>query len=302
MKRKLIVGMTILSLTGAMLLGCTGNKTPNEENPPEQKNNEAAIMEEFDALVKNQDLAGMIEHLQEHIDSLTEEDATEMVLELENVQKEQLSALEERYFSDGTMQGKLMEVYEKNQWSLDLEKVEDEDLKTLLTDTINQGYKVETAEGTFFPIIDYGITAQFGDYLKQDIKDYLELMKTESDNVAVKDAAIIIEWSEVADRALKQQEFLALHGESDRAKEISLLFDQYVNLLVYGANNTPAFSYDNKKLEPELEEIYQNLADGEEGTLKTLFVDYLKVLERNQFTINDEISAYRDQMIDSLND
>lgn len=296
MKRKVLLGLAVLTLTSALVFGCTSKPPEEDGKVVDEINNEAAIMKDFEALAADQDLKEVITYVKDHIGDLSEDNASKMVLQLEEMQKEQLSSLEERYFAEDSIQQTLIEAYEAGEWKLKIEDIEDENVKALLQDTIDQGYKVETAEGTFFPVIDYGNTAQFSDYTTDDINAYLQLMKTESDEVAVKDAAIVIEWKEVAERALNQQEFLEAYGDSEKSEDVENLYGRYVNLLVFGANNTPAFSYDSKKLEPELQEIYKALAAEEDGKLKELFTDYLPILEKSQYTMTEEVSQYRDQM------
>src|SRR5690554_6132018 len=89
----------------------------------------------------------------------------------------------------------------------EINKILDQELKELLIETRNSGYKVETAEGMFFPIIDYQFYKQFTSYLSNDMENYIKIMSVESKEVPAKDAALVIGWDEILNRALSQEEF-----------------------------------------------------------------------------------------------
>ncbi|MHB1392219.1 MAG: hypothetical protein ACYCYE_03910 [Clostridia bacterium] len=53
-----------------------------------------------------------------------------------------------------------------------IDDTQDAELKALLIETREMGYKVETAEGTFFPIMNYEYLKKFTPYALGDTKSY----------------------------------------------------------------------------------------------------------------------------------
>jgi len=71
-------------------------------------------------------------------------------------------------------------------------EIEDEKVRELLSKTKNSGYRVETAEGMFFPVIDYEVYKKYSEYVTEDVKEYINIMAEESNNPPAKDAALVV--------------------------------------------------------------------------------------------------------------
>ncbi|MDD4238703.1 MAG: hypothetical protein PHT62_09115 [Desulfotomaculaceae bacterium] len=72
----------------------------------------------------------------------------------------------------------------------------------------------------FFPIIDYGFYENFSSYVTPDMKDCIDIMAVESEQVPAKDAALVIGWDGVIKRALNQEAFINTHKDSIRINEV----------------------------------------------------------------------------------
>lgn len=117
---------------------------------------EKQIMSEFAALMAEQDLpvTKVVEYLDKHINKVSKEKASAMVLGLEAVQRANLAAWQQRY-DDEVLQEKIRQLY-GDRWSpQEIIGAATGDLRTLLLEIIAGGYKVETVEGQYFPVIDY---------------------------------------------------------------------------------------------------------------------------------------------------
>lgn len=180
-------------------------------------------------------------------------------------------------------------------------EIKDAELKELLAKTKSSGYKVETAEGTYFPIIDYSFYKQFKDSVTPDMKDYIDIMAEESDKVPAKDAALVIGWDEVLNRALVMEEFLNEHRDSMKADEIKELYKKYFTFTLYGLNNTPLFSYGSNTMNTEARVIYDEMVEDTANSefLHTLS-EYMTLIKNNNYTLSDEIREYRDSVINGL--
>ena len=174
--------------------------------------------------------------------------------------------------------------------------LDDQKLKELLLETRSSVYKIETAEGMFFPIIDYQFYKKYSSYLTTDMWDYIRIMSVESNQVPAKDAALVIDWNEVVNRALSQEEFIVQYPGSTKISDIKDLYKKYLTFIFYGLNNSPLFSYDSKIMATEARNIYLEVVNRnryKNSVLLEYLKEYLKLLERNNYKLTDEVMNYR---------
>lgn len=288
--------LIIFCLSLVVAAGCTAKKQAETNTPKEPGN--SVIMNDFQALIqKDSDVAEVAGFINNNISSVSKEDASKMVDQLEKIQKKNLPQYENMFNEDG-IQNKINSEQKSITGQSD---IQDAELKELLARTKNSGYKVETAEGFFFPIIDYGFYKNFSSFVTPDMKDYIDIMAVESDKVPAKDAALVIGWDEVLKRALSQEKFINTHKDSVKVNEIKQLYKKYVTFTLYGLNNTPLFRYDSKTIDPKAKEVYLDAVTnpGNSEFLKTLneFLDFAK---NSNYMLTNEAEKYRDNVIKKL--
>ncbi|MPN48565.1 hypothetical protein SDC9_196175 [bioreactor metagenome] len=163
------------------------------------------------------------------------------------------------------------------------------------------GYKIETAEGMYYPVIDYSIYQKYDSMLPGDIAAYHNLMAAESNKAAAKDAALVISWNEVIQRALAQEKFLSQYENSAKAAEVKELYKRYVVFTFYGANNTPLFDYETKTMNKEAKDAYEQAAGLDANSkLLTQLKSYLTILANNHDKLTDEVNQFRKAAVDHL--
>lgn len=257
---------------------------------------EKKVLAGFETLLDNDDVtpAELIQYINGNSADVSKEDAAMMVRGLEQVQKANLPQWEKR-FENEALQKELARVYQENAWSLaNFEDIRDNELKIIVDEAIGNGYKVETAEGIFFPVIDYDFYDRYHQAVTQDLAAYLEIMAVESEQTPVKDAALMISWEEILNRALRQEEFIKEYGSSTQVGAVKELLKRYVTFALFGCNNTPLFSYDTKEIALEAKEAFLNHSwDEERGSFSTLMNEYLKVLKENGYKLTEEVDQYR---------
>ncbi|KAA8996856.1 hypothetical protein F4V43_18430 [Paenibacillus spiritus] len=226
--------------------------------------------------------------------------ATILTLKLENAQRYVLNNWEKR-FADPSLQRKLDSVYAPG---LSMSKLADAALKkgdqalaSIITGAKERGYKLETAEGFYYPVIDYSLYSQYKAYVTPDIRDYISIMTTESNLPAAKDAALIISWGDVAARALSQEAFAETYQGSNRVAKVRELYSIYESDTFYGLNNTPLFHYDNLEMDLEAKAAYTALLAKNAGSnsayLRKLSA-FMELLKANDYKLTDEVKAFRD--------
>ncbi|NMA52843.1 MAG: hypothetical protein GX949_07565 [Peptococcaceae bacterium] len=255
-------------------------------------------MSEFEELVRSEakaeEIAGFVS---QHIAGLSEADASQLVNGLEEMQQKELPLMESAYF-ENAIQEKIHSAYSA---IVAGNEPQDPELKALLARTKNSGYKLETAEGVYFPIIDYSFYNKYRDYVAPDLKAYIDIMAVESDQVPAKDAALVITWDEVVERALKQEEFINTYTDSSKTAAVRDLYEKYVLFTLYGLNNTPLFDYNSKTIKPDAREAYSKAIAGTGNSeyLKMLR-EYMDVLNNNGYKLTDDVIAYRDNIVQSV--
>lgn len=276
--------------------GCTMERRTESGQPKEPKAN--PVMNDFRILTQKDSSAEEVAcFMKNNISSVSNEEASSMVDEFEKIQKKSLPQFESMFASDD-MQSRINNEYKSIVAQSD---IKDARVKELLAKTKNSGYKVETAEGFFFPIIDYGFYKNFSTQVTPDMKDYIDIMAEESGKVPAKDAALVISWDEVLKRALSQEKFISTHKDSKKINEIKQLYKKYITFTFYGLDNTPLFSYDTKTLNPKVKDIYSKAVEnaGSSKFLKTLD-GFLDLVKNNNYKLTEEVEKYRENMIKQL--
>lgn len=292
----------ILVLTVFVVSSCTGINKPAESNNSDVESGaeeikQGQIMEQYEKLMSQKtDIREYISFADENIEFLSEENAAKLIIQMEELQKEYLDELENEYYCMD--QSILFQLYEPeyNLANLVPENVEDEEVKRILKETYELGYKVDTSEGIFFPIIDYSFYEKYSQYLTEDMKDYIGIMAVESDKMPAKDAGLVISWEEVLERAFNQESFLEKHKDSVKYEDIKNLYNKYVSFIVYGIDNTPLFKHVENIMNDEAKIAYQNSID-KDSNLSRILKEYYEVIEREGFKLTDNVKKFRDEVM-----
>lgn len=321
---KALIGLLSLSL----IIGCSNdpNEKANVEQPTqiEQETNntneptnqaeeeletetsqdddaikaDPTIMKNFQAIVDSKAAAGEIKvFIDDQVGKTSEEDFTIMVLAFEDAQQEQLLALEDRFYNGADYQEELWELNKSGFEFSQIDTVSNPELKKLLKETQEGGYKVETAEGSYYPVIDYEEYTPYQAHVSEDIHDYIEIKAIESKEVSLKDASLIVGWEEAVSRALRQEAFIVNHPSSARINEMKRLFGGYVFVTFKGVDNTPLFRYEDDTFDPEAKTAFTNAVKA--GTEKSPYLqrlsELLKLIEKSENKISDEVINYQEE-------
>jgi len=256
------------------------------------------IMSDFKKLISSSsNVSEITKFIDSNIEFLSASDAVSMIVEFEKVQKDYLAKLEEKYYKGG-IQEKFIKEYSKD---VDIDKIyetKDNELRKLLEETKAAGYRVETAEGMFFPIINYEFYKKYKPYLTLDLKAYVDIMATESNKVPAKDAALVIGFDEVLKRAQTQQEFINRFKDSLKQNDVKELYKKYLIFSLFGCNNTPLFSYDTKLMPEKTRATYKEFVKNNPGSGFTETIKgFMDVVEKSNYKLTDLVEKYRNNQI-----
>ena len=112
-KRRVIIGM-VLVIALALQVGCTSKVPGSGEDVGDRapENEQREIMGEFDRLTGDgAKLEAVVEFINDNIAQVSGKNASVMVDRLEGMQRDNLAALEERFYSDEEIQSTLYDIY-----------------------------------------------------------------------------------------------------------------------------------------------------------------------------------------------
>lgn len=269
----------------------TGNQ-PGQDKAAQEK----AVIDGFHELMQNKavDAPDIYKYIDANIAGVPPASASIMLMALEKVQKERLTGLQDKYADSEAIQQALAKRYSAGPTDAAINSIENQEARALVQQTLADGYKIETAEGMYFPIIDYSVYRKYRNAVTPDMAAYIDIMAVESDKVPAKDAALVISWAEVLQRAAAQERFLLHYGTSAKAEDVRQLLQRYASFALYGANNTPLFGYDTQSMVPAAKKVYlEAVFASANGSFSKAMNGYMTVLKESDYKLTAEVQQYR---------
>lgn len=294
-RNQMIVTAALLIILSSLLNGCASKAPSPVQDTAKQ---EQAIMEKFTKMIEDQNstAAQVVQYIDANHSAVSKANAAVMVSGLEQKQKAGLPAIEKRFADDEALQAALSRAHQKSGSADYTNAVEDTAIKERLEAAKNSGYKIETAEGMYYPVIDYEKYKQYQSNLTPDLAAYINIMAVESQQPPAKDAALRISWGELIKRALAQEKYIAEYGASPKAADIKMLLNKYAMFALYGTNNTPLFDYDTKQMAGEAQKGYLETAwDDKNGIFSKTLKEYVTVLKNNDYSLTEQVREFQNQ-------
>lgn len=299
----LIVAM-ILAVSGCANQGITPSPEPAKEQVVQDAAaKEKAVMDNYNALLQKKDVTvpEIIRYIDDNIASVSQAGASSMIIGLEKIQKEKLPKLQDKFGDSETVQKALTKINKNGLTTQAISSIENQEAKALVVEAQSSGFKIETAEGMYFPVIDYSAYQKYRTAVTQDIAAFIAIMAVESDKTPIKDAALMISWHEIIKRAQEQERYIKDYGNSAKVEDMKQLLKRYTVFAMYGANNTPLFSYETKQMVPEAKKTYLEIAfDANLGSFSKIMNEYLTVLNKNDYKLSAEVQEYRNKAIEEM--
>lgn len=300
-KKVAVLGIAVTLSTGGIVTPIS--KAQIAEAAVSQSSS-SAIYNRFEQLVKKPStLALARNYLINHIDEVSSSQATIMTLHLENAQKEQLDAFAEKIYPE-RIQKIIDEAYRKKGETYEalLSAITDPGARKIVMESRDKGYKIESSEGMYYPVMDYQGFKQFRAYIHKDIESYIDLMAIESNHPMSYDAAIVITWDELLDRALKREAFLQQYPKSNRTAAVKQAFTIAKAMSFYGASNTPAYDGTDgsrSKLDPEVRTAYEKVVANHSGNsaMITTIKKLLDLLDSTDDIRTKEVDEFLEQNV-----
>lgn len=264
----------------------------------------ASVYNQFQRVVQNSSsLAQARNYLINHITKVDAWTATRMTLQLENAQKAHLPVYSEKVFPEN-VQKAINSSYIKNKnltYTALLNGIKDPKIRAILIEGRDKGYKLETSEGMYYPVMHYEGFKVFKPKVSKDIAAYIDIMATESNRPSVFDGAIVISWTELTNRALVLEDFVTKYPASNRSVALQEELLYATTRLLYGTNNTPAYDYDAQVIQPEVKKAYEEALKNNKADTRILTVleKLLQLLNSTNNKFTPEIEKFLDQTVNS---
>lgn len=246
-------------------------------------------------------------YLLNHIDEVGPWQATLMTLQLENLQRIKLADLDQKMYTE-LFQSVLSQAhsnigYEQQlTYSRLLKEIKHPTVLKLLQEASDMGFKLETSEGLYYPIINYEVYKKFQPYVNPDIVAYIDIMAAESNQATTSDAAFVITWDELIRRTLEKEAFLNNFPSSNRASAVKNSL--YVGYLFYGSDNSPAYDWyteeEIRTIDPVVKKAYQKAVASRELNTKSVLLDTVEKILHFLDDSNDELTPEIKEITDHV--
>jgi len=232
----------------------------------------------------------LISFIDENMAEISSEGFDILLEKLEMVQEEDIQYYTD-LLSEDDWQNKLNAIFHRDIGSEDLIDIDDIQLKELMTEIFQGGFKLVALEGSFYPYIDYEFIKKYSEYLSPMYFDYINVMALESNKVFSRDAALTISWDELALRLINCEEFLLNYpDETIRKRSVGDLYMRYLKSYIIGQDNTLTYSYENNTMYPEVLDSYDKLFSEYPDYVTTdLIRSYQEILAGTDNTINESV-------------
>ena len=98
----------------------------------------------------------------------------------------------------------------------------------------------------------------FAGKVTPDVAEFIDLNANDDKKPVENDAAIIVPWAELGDRAFAWESFIKKYPDSAYAKEAKEQFQHYADSFLFGMDNTPVEASTNPDLKDVMQE-YQKI-------------------------------------------
>ncbi len=168
----------------------------------------------------------------------------------------------------------------------------EDDMKKLDKKYSKYGFVMSYNEGYAYLMPDIKfLSKKFKNDISVELDDYVDILKVSMAQLT-NDAGLVIEWSELVDRILTYEEFLAENTESKYWNNVLFDYVEETNFLLWGLDNSPIIDSwseeGTKKLDETVAEVYQKLIKDDKHKTGKIIADHLAWLESKNFTFTWE--------------
>lgn len=311
MNKKSIAFMLIVSILLLTLLAACGGEGVDKGNgelvdkvepKPEVsiEKDEEKIIKDFKTMVKSDNEPFvLVKFIDENIDKVKTENATEMIRELEEVQEGYIERYTEQLFmEEHQMELLTLSEVQHSEAKIEdylffdnskIEEIKNGNLKELVNNIMEGKYKLINMEGAFYPIIDYEALKIYNDNISDEMKEYIDLKSMDSNMPTILDAGLVISFDQLAERLVKTENYILKYPNSIKYEETLRLYGVYLKFYLEGSSNTPIYDYESKKIKDEVLSSYKKVRNMDETVTSKVVSKYIDIIGENQNIIDENV-------------
>lgn len=304
---KRIISLAILSCI--LLAACSQevekvlepNAPQVEEEVSQPSETEERLMDDFRELAKDDPAPDvLIEWIDQNIEKLSVESADELVETL-SYSLELHKPIYEEELNQSNYQEELLLIdgLSENFGESKLDQIENQELRKLVDYLYKNNYRLVNLEGAFYPIIDYEKLEAYAPYLTDEFQEYLAIKSMETKNRSMTDAALMIDFEDLAKRILQEEDYLKMTSSNERKEDILEDYEYKINAYLKGLPNTPISEESGNRVKDEVLASYQEVAN-QDYEISRVVADYLERIEANNQKIDDGLLTEAEDLIKDL--
>ena len=272
--RKIGMVIALLLLIAAVAIGCgaDGEKI------------QADFMPLVTGVAAPETIVAAADYLDQTIKKAGKDAGSQMLMSYEDYLIQYLSS-----DADWTAIGNLYPYWNNELGQLDMEKITTEESKALYDNLIKGGFKFASSEGMVYPVIDYKVFLErYGKTITDGLSGLYGIKQLESDEPMARDAALVISYKDLLGRAFATEQYIQLYKEDPLTLEdAKFIYQNYVNTMLLGMNNTPIFDYQTQKFSDEAKTAYvEFIKANPDAVTSWMLLEYLSYLDGTGFTMD----------------
>lgn len=272
-----------------------------EEEVSQPSETEERLMDDFRELAKDDPAPDvLIEWIDQNIEKLSVESADELVETL-SYSLELHKPIYEEELNQSNYQEELLLIdgLSENFGESKLDQIENQELRKLVDYLYKNNYRLVNLEGAFYPIIDYEKLEAYAPYLTDEFQEYLAIKSMETKNRSMGDAALMINFEELAKRILQEEDYLKMTSVNERKEDILEDYEYKINAYLKGLPNTSISEESGNRVKDEVLASYKEVAN-QDYEISRVVADYLERIEANNQKIDDGLLTEAEDLIKDL--
>ncbi|MDF2591316.1 MAG: hypothetical protein K0S75_782 [Clostridia bacterium] len=285
--KRILSAILVLAIMMPILSSCgtTGSKVQSTKD--KEVLLQMGVMQENNNKPKE-----MFEYLNQNIKDMNKEAATEGVEVLVNTLEKYETIYNEQLFT-GTIPDLMNKYFGVAFDYSKIELVKEPDLKALLYDITLGGFKILDTDGTFMVIVDYDALKTFNEYLKDDLKYYIDIMAMIYNNPVAIDSSITVSPLELEKRIIQMENYINAYDNQQRKEIVLSLYLGYMMVYISGTENAPTFDYDTGAMNPDMFKTFEAAAATyKEAVFGRVMSRYVEILKQESFENTEKVQDF----------
>lgn len=237
------------------------------------------------------------EALLSSVEAVGTDEAEIMFSGLEQLQESHLTQYTDEMVTEANQETLALITEDINNPSV-IAKIGDSELVSLLEKLVHSGYKFESFQDVWQPIVDYGSYRKYMPLMSQELQDYMTILAMESDRVSIKDGTIVVSLDELGARLAAAETYIVKYGDSPRSDRIKDAYAGYLWTFIGGSNNTLIYDRETLVIRQDVRDSYERFSRTNPNLISNRAVrNWITVLRDAQYVF-DENTMY--QSLDSI--